>query len=410
MATTSSDSLNQVFQQARRAALQLAIADVSLKRSALGAMATALSEAKDDILEANTLDLETSREMAVSELILDWLKLTPERLQGAIDILFRLAAMGHIVSGMPTAGQLQIQRRIPLGVVALIYEAFPELGAIAAGLSLCSSNGLILRGGSEASQTNQMLVKILRQAIAAVHLPEDALVLLSPGLGETLREVVSATEIDLVIPYGRPSLIRQVVQQATVPVLRTVTGNCYLYWGDSGSVDTVLTMIVESHQGDPDAVNAIEKVLIPEDHSTSALTRLWNRLWEKGFELRGDPDLVQDFPDLAPVDADDWSQPYLTRRVAFQRTASLSSAIALINRYSSGHADCLATESYLESQQFTQAIRSRSVYINQSPRFARNPDSAADIALGVAIPGLQAGGRIGLESLTRSQRVWIGTL
>ncbi|MEO0490074.1 MAG: gamma-glutamyl-phosphate reductase, partial [Cyanobacteria bacterium J06659_2] len=191
---------------------------------------------------------------------------------------------------------------------------------------------------------------------------------------------------------------------------KTVMGNCYLYWGGSGSLETTLWMISERHRGEPDPLNSIEKVLIPEEHSTSTLTRLWNRLWERGYELRGDPSLVQDFPDLLAAEPEDWSQPYLTKTIAFQRVADLKTAIAIMNRYSSGHADCLVTNAYQESQQFASGIRSQSVYINQSPRFSRNPDQASEIALGIAVPGMQPGGLIGLETLTRPQRLMQGNL
>ncbi|MEO0824346.1 MAG: glutamate-5-semialdehyde dehydrogenase [Cyanobacteria bacterium J06635_15] len=415
MSTVYSENLNQAFQQVRQAAGQLALVSAGQKREALTAMAAALMAQKDDILEANTLDLEASREMAVSDLILDWLKLTPERLQGAVDILSRLAALGYLTplqaASVAQSGIIAAHRTVPLGVVALIYEAFPEIGAIAAALNLYTGNGLILRGGNEASQTNQMIVQALRTALAKTGLPESSLVLLSPGLGETLQEVVSASHaVDLVIPYGRPSLIQQVMRQATVPVLKTVMGNCYLYWGGSGSLETTLWMISESHRGEPDPINSIEKVLIPEEHSTSTLTRLWNRLWERGYELRGDPSLVQDFPDLLAAEPEDWSQPYLTKTIAFQRVADLKTAIAIMNRYSSGHADCLVTNTYQESQQFASGIRSQTVYINQSPRFSRNPDQASEIALGVAVPGMQPGGLIGLETLTQPQRLMQGNL
>lgn len=412
MSTVYSENLNQAFQKTRQAAEQLTLVSALQRQEALTAMAVALLAQKDDILEANTLDLEASREMAVSDLILDWLKLTPERLQSAVNILERLAALGspallQTAAGIAQSGAIVADQRVPLGVVGLIYEAFPEIGAIAAALSLATGNGLILRGGNEASQTNQMMVKALHTALSQVGLPEDCVVLLSPGLGETLREVVSASHsVDLVIPYGRPSLVQQVMRQATVPVLRTVMGNCYLYWGSSGSLETVLSMIIDSHQGEPDPVNSIEKVLIPaEEHSTSTLTRLWNRLWERGYELRGDPGLVQDFPDLLVAEPEDWGQPYLSKTIAFQRVADVTAAMAVMNRYSSGHADCLVTSSYAESQRFGLGIKSQSVYINQSPRFSRNPEQASNIALGIAIPGRQPGGLIGLETLTRSKRL-----
>ncbi|NEQ34702.1 MAG: gamma-glutamyl-phosphate reductase [Leptolyngbya sp. SIO4C5] len=374
-------------------------------------MAQALENNQDQILEANTLDLEASREMAVPDLVLDWLRLTPERLQVATKILRRLSALGTPspqMSRLPYAhdaatAYYQLQ---PLGVIALVYEAFPELGAIAAGLCCRVGNGLVLKGGSEASQTNQIIVQVLQEAIALAGLPETSLLFLSPEQGDALRnQLVQLPNINLVIPYGRPSLIQQIKRQATVPVLASTMGNCYLYWSASSSSDLVYEMITESHRGEPDAVNAIEKVLVHTSHAGSMLTRLWQRLREQGFDLQGDEALVAEFPELSLADSQDWQQPYLGPKIAFKRVESLRAAIAWINRYSSGHADCLVTESYAEGRQFALNVSSTSVYINASSRFSRNPKQGTSIALGMSSQEGRSGGIIGLEALTTIKQI-----
>jgi glutamate-5-semialdehyde dehydrogenase len=372
-------------------------------------MAKALLNRQNDILEANTLDLEASREMAVPDLMLEWLKLTPERLQTAGQILQRLAELTDPIQQVLNTPSYQVDQcqtycqLMPLGVITLIYESLPELGAIAAGLCLRAGNSLILRGSTESSYSNQLIAETLQAAIEDAGLPIACLQLLPSDQGDLIRELVTLDRyINLVIPYGRANLVQQVIRQATAPVLRTAIGNCYLYWSPSGSLDLARLMILDSHQTEPDAVNAVEKVLIHRHHGTTALTLLWNSLLEKGFQLRGEPELVAKFPDLFtevsnPVE---WNRAYLNKTIAFKIVDSLETAIDWINHHSSGHADCLATESYQESRQFATSINSAVVYINASPRFYRNPKRGNPIALGMSNQKGHRRGLISLETLT----------
>lgn len=406
----ASDLTHAVY-QVRQAAWKLALVDPEFQSQALLAMAQAMLQYQDDILEANTLDLEASREMAVPDLILDWLKLTPERLQAVAKILQRLAALGDLspqTSKLPFTSHAAptYWQAKPLGVVALIYEAFPELGAIAAGLCIRTGNGLVLKGSGEASQSNQVISQVLRGAIAEAGLPADSLLFLPPDQGDAIRNLVVQTrDINLVIPYGRPSLVQQVVRQATVPVLPSAMGNCYLYWTPSGNLETVYWMIVDSRQEEPDPVNCIEKVLIHERRSGSSLTRLWSLLREQGYEIRGDEALVAEFPELVLAAPSEWLQPYLDKIIAFKRVSSLSLAASIINQNSSGHADCLATELYADGRQFILEVQSASLYINTSPRFSRNPKQGTAISLGMSSSNGRCGGLIGLEALTRIKRI-----
>jgi glutamate-5-semialdehyde dehydrogenase len=374
-------------------------------------MAKALKRDANDILEANTLDLEASREMAVPDLILEWLKLTPERLQTTIQILQRLSELGDPLRRVLNA-PYQIEHSqvycqlMPLGAIALVYEAFPDLGAIAAGLCLKTGNSLILKGGSETSHSNDVIVQSLQSALQQTGLPVACLQLLPCEQGASIRDLVTLDQyINLVIPYGRPSLVQQVVRQATAPVLKSAMGNCYLYWSPTGSLDVARWVIADSHESEPDPVNAIEKVLIHRDQKPSSLTMLWNSLKEKGFEIRGEAQLVADFPQLNPADPSEWNQAYLTKTVAFKVVDSLDAGIAWINRYSSGHADCIVTESYQESRQFALEINSASTYINASPRFYRQPKQGDAIFMGMSNQKGHRRGLIGLETLTTLKHI-----
>lgn len=405
-------SLDAVVTRAYRASLVLATTKGIDRSRGVQAMAQALSKSFDDILEANTLDLEASREMAVPEIIWEWLKLTPERLQSAIQILHRIGELSDPIRRVmnvsyqldhsQTYGQL-----MPLGVIALIYEAFPELSAIAAGFCLKTGNSLILRGGSEASQSNLVIAKALQAALEEAGLPIGCLELLPSEQGASIRDLVTQDRyLNLVIPYGRPTLVQQVMQQSTAPVLKSAMGNCYLYWSATGSLDMVRWVILDSHASEPDPVNAIEKILINRYQKPSSLVVLWNSLKEKGFELRGDEELVAEFPhQLRLAAGGEWNQPYLNKVIAFKVVDSIEEAIAWMNHYSSGHADCLVTESYQESRQFALGVDSSSVYINSSPRFSRNPKRGDAVFLGMSNQKGYRRGMINLETLTTTKQI-----
>lgn len=397
--------------RAYEASLKLGITKGADRSRAVQAMAQALKRSIDDILEANTLDLEASREMAVPELILDWLKLTPERLQTTVEILERLGELSDPIRRVRNADyQLKDSQTycqlMPLGVIALIYEAFPELGALAAGLCIKTGNSLILKGGSEASHSNAVIAIALQSALEETGLPPGCLELLAAEQGVVIRDLVTQDQyLNLVIPYGRPSLVQQVVRQSTAPVLKSAMGNCYLYWSLTGSLNMARWMILDSHQSDPDPVNAIEKVLIHRTATPSSLVTLWNNLKDKGFQIRGDAELVEAFPELKLASDSEWASAYLNNTVAFKVVDSLEAGITWINQYSSGHADCIVTESYQESRHFALGVNSASTYINASPRFSRNPSRGDSVFLGMSNQRGHRRGLISLETLTTVKHI-----
>lgn len=402
-------------QAAHRASIQMATTRGILRSQAVQAIANALKQQQNEILEANTLDLEASREMAVPDLILEWLKLTPERIQTTVQVLQRLSELpdpiGRVMNATYQVDHCQTYSQLmPLGVIALVYEAFPELAAIAAGLCIKTGNSLVLKGSSEASHSNLAITQALLTATEEVGLPSGCLQSLPSDQGNSIRDLIVQDQyLNLIIPYGRPSLVQQVVRQATAPVLRSAIGNCYLYWSPSGGLDAVRWMVLDSHQSEPDPVNAIEKVLIHRSQNPSSLTMLWNSLRDKGFEIRGDADLVAEFPDLRLVEDSEWQQAYLSKIVAFKVVDSLEAAITWINLNSSGHADGLVTESYQESRQFALGVNSASTYINASPRFYRNPRRGDSIFLGMSNQKGHRRGPISLETLTTVKHIVQGT-
>ncbi|MBD2210247.1 glutamate-5-semialdehyde dehydrogenase [Calothrix sp. FACHB-156] len=397
--------------RAYQASLKLGIAKGVDRSRAVLAMARAIERAFDDILEANTLDLEASREMAVPELILDWLKLTPKRLETTVEILQRLGELSDPLRRVRNAEYQQddsqsYSQLMPLGVIGFIYEAFPDLGAIAAGLCIKTGNSIILKGSTEASHSNEAIANVLQNAITEVGLPAGCLELITTEHGASVRDLVVQDQyLNLVIPYGRSTLVQQVMRQATCPVLKSAMGNCYLYWSLNSSLEMVRWMIIDSHESDPDPVNAIEKVLIHRQALPSSLAVLWNSLKDKGFEVKGDAELVEAFPQLQLAKEAEWGTAYLTKTVAFKLVDSLEAAIAWINQYSSGHADCIVTESYQESRQFALGVNSASTYINASPRFSRNPSRGDSIFLGMSNQKGHRRGFISLETLTTVKHI-----
>ncbi|WP_008318855.1 aldehyde dehydrogenase family protein [Leptolyngbya sp. PCC 6406] len=399
--------LAEVVRQGRWAAQG---APFMARQATLSRLATALDEAQDDILEANTLDLEASLEMAVPELVLDWLRLTPDRLHTATATLRRLAALdipapllgGWGMAGTPYGLDRVAQRQwVPLGVIALVYEALPELAVIAAGLCLHTGNSLLLKGGNEASQTNLTIATVFHTVLAESSLHPGLIQAISAREGESARRwLMQSPDLDLLIPYGRPSLVQQVCREAQAPVLAPALGNCYLYWSVSGQVKTVATMVIESHRGSPDPVNCVEKVLIDDQVPQVAIAELQHLLQTtltvKVLEPGTTPTTMGD---------ESWKHTSLQRTVWLCRVPDMSTAIAWINRYSSGHADSIATESYEDSYQFAQGLRSATVYINESPRFIRNPAQSGAIALGMAAQHGPYRGRITREAFLAPKSV-----
>ena len=409
---SSSNQLLTIVRESQRATAILAHTSAAKRRLGVSALAEAMEASFDEILEANTLDLETSRDMAISEPVIDWLKLTPERLEMTVCILKQLSKSADPTRRLVNAPyQLEPSQTycqlIPLGTIALIYEAFPELAIIAAGMCLKTGNSLIARGCIAASNSNQVIAKILARAMAATELPSGSITTISPDMGISVQELVTQDRyLNLVIPYGRPSLVQQVAEKATATVLKTTIGNCYLYWSLSGDVELLRHVIIDSHGSEPDSVNAIEKVLINQDIKPAALESLFNILQQQGFTLRGDDDLKEKFPEyLQKMQQEEWRRPYLSRTVAFRYIENLPTAVSWINRYSSGHADCIITESYKESRMFVKGVDSALVYINTSPKFSRNPEGGEDVFLGMSNQKGYRQGLISVQTFTTTKQV-----
>jgi glutamate-5-semialdehyde dehydrogenase len=399
MAADSTDSASAaiaaILAATQQAASQLSQASYSQRQVALKQLLENLRNQQNQILEANTLDLEASREMAIAEVVQTWLKLTPERLQATAHLLEQLIALPDPLGVWPG----QTRQYLPLGVIALIYEAFPSLALLMAGMTIKTGNALLLRGGNETLHGNGVALELIQSALAVANLPVNAVT----ASQQSLKDLLAVeTGLDLVIPYGRPALVQQVVRHAVPPVLPTAIGNCYLYWSPTGSTERVRTLILDSHMGEPEAVNAIEKVLVHEGINRSMLSLLFNELQSQGFELRGADELVAEFPELKLATELEWGCPYLRKVVAFRLVSDVSTAITQINTHSAGHADSIISDSYLEVQQFSRGVNSAYIYVNRSPRFCRGQ---GEVSLGICGRKGYQRGVINLNSLLTDKQV-----
>jgi glutamate-5-semialdehyde dehydrogenase len=405
-------TLKDLVEQARQASTHLAQTSVQARNLVLKDLAIALQSQQDAILEANTLDLETTRDLAVTELAQQWLKLTPDRLaviRQFIEQLIGLPDPLQVRSGTVANSLYSLSgfRVMPLGVVCGLYEFLPEFPILLASLCLKTSNSLMVRGSAETSHTHGLFSELIKTVLSKGKLDRRCFFSFESDRTVTPKELVAQVlPIDLVIPYGRPSFIQDIVHQKAAPTLMPVMGNAYLFWASTGSSDLVRSIIVDSHLGAPDAVNAIEKVLITPNTNTSLLNIVFNHLREKKFTIKGDETLTAEFPDLALAEDREWSTPYLSKTVAFKMMNSVAEGIQWMNTHSSGQADCFVTESYRESQQFTVGTTSATAFINASPRFSRLVSGPyGTVALGMMGRNSFHQGAIGVETLLKRSHI-----
>jgi glutamate-5-semialdehyde dehydrogenase len=411
--------MNEILLTAYKGFLKLKTITGADRSSLVLAIADSIHWQKEQILEANTLDLEVTRENEVAEKIIEWIRLTPERLDHAVEILEQVAISSdphsHIINPVYQLGATQSYAELtPLGVIAFIHEGFPELAAIAAAMAVKSGNSLVIRGCGTAKHTNKAIYHAMQLALQDSPVPTGCIGFLDEE-GEIncdIQELVKKDEyLSLIIPYGRPHFIREVTEFATAPVLQTTIGNCYLYWPASGNLEKVKRFTLDSHCAEPDAVNAIEKILIDSHLQESNQIRLFSYLLENNFILKGEPSLVEKFPNyLEPVThLKEWASPYLGKVVAFKSVDNLHSAIQWINIHSSGHADCIVTDSYEEGRRFSMEVDSAIIYLNCSPRFQRYSTEQKSVFLGASNQRGVRRGLIGLHSFTTPKQIVQGT-
>lgn len=392
--------------ECRLAAQTLAQLDGAAKQALLVAMAQALEDDADGILAANARDLDAAREKGVGSAMLDRLALDPKRLRGVADALREVAALpdpvGQVTRDDVRPNGIRVQKvRVPLGVIAMIYEARPNVTADAAALCIKAGNGVILRGGSEAIHSNTAIARALRRALEAHGVPAAALTLVEDLRRETMLELLQLNEIiDLAIPRGGEGLIRFVAEHARVPVIKHYKGVCHLFVDDSADPEPALRLLVDGKVSRPAACNSLETLLVHEAIAAEFLPRAAQALRERGVELRGDEASRRIVPDMAPATDADFAAEYLDLVIAVRVVPDLDAAIAHIRHYGSDHTEVIATGNDAHAERFVQALRSAVVMVNASSRFSDGGELGLGAEIGISTTRLHAYGPMGLEALT----------
>ena len=397
-------SLKQIGKQAQIAARQLAILDTASKNKGLIAMADALIANQTAILTANKQDLANANEMPKK--FLDRLMLNEQRITDMANGLRSIAQLSdptaQIDRGWISADGLQIiQRRVPLGVIGIIFEARPNVTADAAGLTFKSGNAVILRGGKEALQTNLAIAKALREALTQSGLPADAIQMVADPSHQSAQEMMNLTKyIDVLIPRGGRGLIQRVVKTATVPVIETGAGNCHVYVDRDADLEMATAIAVNAKVQRPSVCNAAEKLLIHRQVASTYLPVIAKALIKHGVQLRGDEAARKIVPEIIPVTAEDWDTEYNDLIMAVKVVDSLDAAITHINDHSTHHSETIITNNLERGRKFQEQIDSACVYVNASTRFTDGGMFGFGAEIGISTQKLHARGPMGLHQLT----------
>ena len=413
---TGLKTIQQMGERAREAASALALAGTEEKNGALAAIAAALGQNTGEILAANRADLDAARADGMAPAMLDRLALDEKRVQsiaaGVEEIIALPDPVGRTDAGWTRPNGLSITRvRVPLGVVGIIYEARPNVTADAAALCLKSGNACILRGGKEAVKTNIAMAGVMRQALEKAGLPADAVQLVEDTSRETSRQMMGANGlIDVLIPRGGAGLIRAVVENATVPVIQTGVGNCHVYVDSPCDLEMAVNIIQNAKCSRPSVCNAAETLLVHREVADRFLPMAKAALDRYQVQLRGCPITREILGDtVVPATGEDYATEYNDYILAVRVVGSLEEAVAHIRRYSTGHSEAIVTSDYQHSQQFTRQVDAAAVYVNASTRFTDGGQFGLGAEIGISTQKLHARGPMGLEALTTTKYIVLGS-
>lgn len=399
---------------AKESSYELMNATTTQKNKALLKMAEKLIDNKDNIINKNKQDLDNAIANGMSKAMLDRLALDNKRIEDMADGLKQLELLedpiGEVISMWKRPNGIQIgKQRVPMGVIGIIYEARPNVTCDAAGLCLKAGNAVILRGGKEAINSNIEIIKALREGIKEAGLPEDSIQLVENTSREVANEMMRLNEfIDVLIPRGGAGLIQSVVNNATVPVIETGTGNCHIYIDEQCDFEMAKNIIVNAKTSRPAVCNAAEKLLVNEKIAKEFLPIAIKALRENGVAIRGDEISQSIINDIEKADHSDWNKEYLDYIMAVKVVKDIDEAIAHINRYGTGHSEAIVTENYSNSQKFLQRVDAAAVYVNASTRFTDGSEFGFGAEIGISTQKLHARGPMGLKELTTTKYIIYG--
>ena len=398
--------IRQQALQCRTAAQALAQLETAAKDALLRTMADALDQDAGAILAANARDLEAARANGTTGAMLDRLALDSTRLAGIAKALREVAALpdpvGQVTRSETRPNGIRVERvRVPLGVIAMIYEARPNVTADAAALCIKAGNGVILRGGSEAIHSNTAIAAALQRAIGDAGLDPAVLTLVTDLRREAMLQLLQLTDIvDLAIPRGGEGLIRFVAEHARVPVIKHYKGVCHLYVDRAADLDLALRLLLDGKASRPGVCNALETLLVHAEVAADFLPRAAQALRARGVEIRGDAATCARVPDAIPASEDDYAAEFLDLVIAVRVVESLDQAIAHIRRHTSDHTEVIATADEAAARSFVESLRSAVVMVNASSRFSDGGELGLGAEIGISTTRLHSYGPMGLEALT----------
>ena len=401
-------------QKAKEASYVLMNATTTEKNNALLKMAEILLKSSKEILKANKKDLENAIEKGTPKAMLDRLALDESRIQGMADGLKDVVSLpdpiGEVTRMWKRPNGLQIgKQRVPLGVIGIIYEARPNVTCDAAGLCLKSGNVVILRGGKEAINSNIAIVKALREGVKEAGLLEDVIQLVENTDREVATEMMRLNQyIDVLIPRGGAGLIQSVVQNATVPVIETGTGNCHVYVDCDADLEMAKNIVINAKTSRPSVCNAEEKLLVNEKIAKEFLPIIYKALKEKDVEVRGDKKVLEVLNEATEIQEDEWGKEYLDYIIGVKIVKDVDEAINHINKYGTGHSEAIITNNYENSQKFLQRVDAAAVYVNASTRFTDGAEFGFGAEIGISTQKLHARGPMGLNELTTNKYIIYG--
>jgi glutamate-5-semialdehyde dehydrogenase len=406
--------MQAVGTQAREASRVIAAADTSLKNQALLAIADALNNDRDNLLAANTVDMENGRNNGLDAALLDRLELNPERIDGMIEGLQQVSQLpdpiGEITDLQDRPSGIKLGKmRVPLGVVGIIYESRPNVTIDAASLCLKSGNATILRGGSEAIASNQAIAACIGRGLQAVGLPENVVQVINTTDRAAVGELITMPEyVDVIVPRGGKGLIERISADARVPVIKHLDGNCHVYIDDAADLKKAVAIALNAKTHRYGVCNAMESLLVAESVAAQVLPELAALYADKDVELRGCEKTCAIIQSAKKAIEQDWYEEYLAPILAIKVVAGLDQAIEHINHYSSQHTESIVTENTAHAERFMREVDSSSVMVNASTRFADGFEYGLGAEIGISTDKIHARGPVGLEGLTSQKWVVYG--
>lgn len=409
--------LEEIGKKAKEAESVMRVLDTNTKNEVLQKAAENLKKDKEKILSANAVDMENGRKKGMSDGLLDRLLLTEARIAQMAEGLCQVAALedqiGEVLSMKKRPNGLLIgQKRVPLGVVGIIYEARPNVTADAFALCFKTGNVVILKGGSDALHSNQAIVESIQHTLGELSLPETAIQLICDTSHETAEKFMRMNGyVDVLIPRGGAGLIRTVVKNATVPVIETGTGNCHIFVDESADFDMAVNIIYNAKTQRIGVCNACESIVIHEKIVDAFMPVLAERLKEKHVEIRGDERVMQALAgqeDVKKATEEDWGTEYLDYIISAKTVAGVDEAIAHINKYNTGHSEAIITENYTNAEKFLNEVDAAAVYVNASTRFTDGFEFGFGAEIGISTQKLHARGPMGLLALTSTKYIIYG--